>query len=167
MTEPLKPISKAAQATFAGSDLELPNAPQTQTFEPILLSELAPHDTFTLDQTSPSIRADSFVSGEEVLAASLALFAPEPKQTEDVKISSAKKTLELYYLEHLSGSNSSRITAKSESGPSQFQRKSEEHSFLYAAYASSQAQLKKDSKRKKKNLWQKISGFLKSVFLMD
>lgn len=167
MTDPLKPISKAAQATFAGSDLELPAAPQTKIFEPILLSELAPRDTFMLDQTSPSICADSFVSGEEVLAASLALFAPEPKQTEDVKISSAKKTLELYYLEHLSGSNTSRIVSSAESGPSQFQRKSEEHSFLYAAYASSQAQLKKESKRKKKNLWEKISSFFKSIFLMD
>lgn len=151
MTEPLKPISKAAQVT-------------NQSEGGGLAWKLESQSVYLKDQTSPLVAPDTFVSGEEVLAASLALFAPEPSQKERKEISAAQKTLESDRLDYLLGLSHSRIAAKSESNSAELHKKQEEFSSLYAAHAAELARLEK---QKKKKGWKRISEFLKSVFLKD
>jgi len=162
MTEPLKPISKAAQATY-------PTAGEKSSSQNPELTlpdwELQSQSVYLKDQTSPFVGADSFVSGEEVLAASLALFEPETSQREEGKMSPAQKTLELDRLDYLLGLSTTRVNSKNEGASAELQKQRDEFTALYAAHASEQARLEREKKKRK--FWRKVSEFLKSVFLKD
>ncbi len=165
MTDPVKPTSKAAQFTNPYAGDSLPDAPTESSLEPLLPTwKLEGQSIYIKDQTSPMVGQDSFVSGEDVLAASLALFAPEPLQKEQSQLSTAQKTMEMARLDYLLGLSSSRIVSKNENNSAEFQKKQEEFASLYAAHAAELARLEKEKKKKKKG-WERISEFLKSIFL--
>ncbi|GEM_PF-3958160 len=163
--DPIKPISKTARLTKLNQeehslkDLGEKQAPSP--FEPQNPPQLPSVDVFVLD-SSPLVGSDHFVSGEEVLAASLALFTPEQKQIENSQRNPAHQTMELTHLNYLLDS-SSRIIGKTDSNSAELQHQKEEYTALYAAYASHQAQIEKEKKKKKKG-WERISEFLKSIF---
>ncbi len=164
MTDPIKPVSKAAQMTNQGGGEILPETqtPSSAPLEVLSHWKLASQSMYIKDQTSPLVGPDSFVSGEEVLAASLALFEADPAEREKNKLNPAQKTLEMARLDYLLGLSSSRVVAKSESNSAELQKRQEEFVSLYAAHAAELARLEKE---KKKKGWKRISEFLKSVFL--
>ncbi len=164
MTEPVKPVSKVEKVT----SLEKGKSPSVTSSEsssnissPNPSFQIPVADVFIKDQTSAFVGPDSFVSGEEVLSASLALFAPETQKKEN-DLTPAQKTMELTNLDYLLGISSTRVAPKSEGSSAELSKHREEMLALYAAHASGQARL---AEKKKKNLWKRISGFLKSIFL--
>lgn len=165
MTDPIKPISKAAQITNPyGSDSLPTETSSSSSLEPLLPQwKIEAQSSYIQDQTSQRVAADTFVSGEEVLAASLALFELESKPRTENQISPAQKTLEMDRLDYLLGLSSSRVVGKKEGASTELQKYRDEFANLYAAYASEQARLEKI--KKSKNIWKRISEFLKSIFL--
>lgn len=167
MTDPVRPISKSAQITQSGDNSLLSSEPGTSNLvkAPVEVPswKIEAQSLYVNEQASPSVGADQFISGEDVLAASLALFTPETAQKEQSQASPAEKTLELARLDYLLGLSSSKVTAKTESSSAESKKRQDEFANLYAAYASEQARLEKI--KKSKNIWKRISEFLKSIFL--
>jgi len=102
---------------------------------------------------------DHFVSGEEVLEASLAFFSSEPRKPDG--LSPSQKTLELAQLNYLLGVSSTKPAPTAQNPNTDLQQYREDFASLYAAHAIEQAKLEK---KKKKSLFKRISEFLKSIF---
>lgn len=123
----------------------------------------APADVFIEDSVSAFKARDHFISSEEVLSASLAQFTNHSFH-KDQKLSPAQQTINLANFQYLMSSSALRVTASPNLSESEFRKKREELSALYAAFALKQANL---AEKKRKKVWQRISEFLKSIFLKD